>query len=376
MIYLDHAATTPVLPAVAAAMADCLRSPLGNASALHEPGEAARALVEQARVQVAALLDAKASELVFTSGATESDNLALQGVFHPAGGHLVTSRIEHRAVLDTARQLQSRGVGVSLVTSDRGGRVEADRVAAVLRPDTRLVSIMLANNETGVLQDLPAIVALCRARGVLVHTDAAQVVGHLPVSVRQLDVDLLSLSAHKMGGPSGIGALWVGDRARSLRPILYGGGQENGLRPGTLPVHQIAGMGEACRVVAGDLVAEAQRQRALCARLLGRLTALGGVSRNGTGDHAVPHILNLRFEGVDGEALHASLPGLAVSGGSACGAERGEPSYVLRALGLADAQAEASVRFSFGRENTDKDIEEAAKIVEKAVIRLRGMSPV
>jgi cysteine desulfurase len=287
----------------------------------------------------------------------------------------VTSRIEHRAVLDTARRLQERGVGVSLVPGDRNGYVAVDRVEAALRPETRLVSIMLANNETGVLQDLPAIVALCRERGVLVHTDAAQVVGHLPVSVRHLDVDLLSLSAHKMGGPSGVGALWVGERARALRPVLGGGGQEMGLRPGTLPVHQLVGMGEACERVSADLVVEAERQRALGEHLFGLLAPLGGVVRNGSAERAVPHILNLHFEGVDGEALHASLEGLAVSGGSACGAERGEPSYVLRALGLTDAQAEASIRFSFGRQTSGKEIEKAAKIVENALIRLRGMAP-
>jgi cysteine desulfurase len=380
MIYLDHAATTPVDPRVIRVMTESLERGYANPSAIHGPGQAARKAVELARSEVARVIGGRPGEVLFTSGATEADNLALMGMApwpRDPAAHLVTSRIEHRAVLDCARHWESTGGAVSYVGTDRLGRVSISAVEAALRPTTRLVSIMLVNNETGVVQDLAAIAAVCRSRGVLLHTDAAQAVGHVPLDVQTLNVDLMSFSAHKLGGPAGIGALWVGARAaHTLYPILHGGGQEKGLRPGTLPVHQIMGMGEACRIAREQIEGDAARQRQLTEQLAERLMALTGVVCNGGAAARAPHILNLSFAGVDGESLHASLEGVAVSGGSACGAERGEPSYVLRALGLSDAAAEASVRFSVGRQTTDNCIENASKIVEKAVLRLRALGPV
>jgi cysteine desulfurase len=379
MIYLDHAATTPVDSRVADVMAASLRRGDGNPSAAHAVGRAARAAVEAARCEVAALIGAAPGQIVFTSGATEADNLAVLGVMRFAGEssrHLVTSKIEHRAVLDPARRLEAEGCRVSYVSSGLDGRILPTDVSAALRPDTRLLSVMAVNNETGVVQDVAAIAAAGRERGALVHTDAAQALGRIRFDVNRLGLDLVSLSAHKMGGPQGVGALWIGPRAeQALRPLLHGGGQERGLRPGTLPVHQLLGWGEACRIARTEFDATVARLRALTERLAAGLLALPGVRLNGAADHRAPHILNLAFAGVDGESLHASLDGLAVSGGSACGAERAEPSYVLRALGRDDAQAEASIRFSVGGLTSEKDIDMAIKIVEKAIFRLRRIAP-
>ena len=378
-VYLDHAASTPVDPRVAAVMAESLARGDANPSATHGAGRAARAQVETARAEIAALVGAQPGEIIFTSGATEADNLALFGLMRavPARGrHLVVSRIEHRAVLDVAGRLEVEGCAVSYVPSGREGLVPLSAVDAALRADTRLLSVMLVNNETGVIQDVGGIAALCRSRDALVHTDAAQALGHIRMDLPSLGVDLASLSAHKMGGPPGIGALWVGARAAPLlEPMLYGGGQERGLRPGTLPVHQIIGFGEACRLALLAESTDAAHYQALTHALASHLLALPGVRRNGTAQACAPHLLNLSFSGVDGEALHASLIGLAVSGGSACGAARGEPSYVLRALGLDDTAAEASVRFSVGRQTTLKEIEIAAKIVENAYLRLLELAP-
>jgi cysteine desulfurase len=379
MIYLDHAATTPVDQRVVQEMTAVLEAGYANPSAVHAAGRLAQSRVAQARAEVARLIGAEPDQILFTSGATEADNLALFGLLRSrAAGpqHLVTSRIEHAAVLDTARRLQAEGCPVSYVTSDSAGRVSVAAVEAALRPQTRLVSVMWVNNETGVIQDMEGIVRICRPRGILVHTDAAQALGHLPIDVRALDVDLMSLSAHKMGGPAGIGALWVGERAAPhLKPILAGGGQERGWRPGTLPLHQVAGMGVACRLSMSQLETDIAHFRRLTEELTRRLTSLDGVTRNGADALRAPHILNLAFAEVDGEALHASLGELQVSGGAACAAEKGEPSYVLRALGLNDAAAEASLRLSVGRNTTQSDIENAAIIVEKAVLRLREMGP-
>ena len=379
MIYLDHAATTPVDQRVVTELMAVLEAGYANPSAVHAAGRLAQSRVAQARAEVARLIGAEPGQILFTSGATEADNLALFGLLRPRPNdpqHLVTSRIEHAAVLDAARRLQADGCPVSYVTSDSTGRVSVAAVEAALRPETRLVSVMLVNNETGVVQDVAGIARICRPRGILVHTDAAQALGHLPIDVRALDVDLMSLSAHKMGGPAGVGVLWVGERAAPhLKPILAGGGQERGWRPGTVPLHQVVGMGVACRLSMCQLEADIDHFRRLTDELARRLTSLEGVTRNGADDLRAPHILNLAFAAVDGEALHASLGELQVSGGSACAAEKGEPSYVLRALGLNDAAAEASLRLSVGRNTTQFDIENAAIIVEKAVLRLRDMGP-
>jgi cysteine desulfurase len=379
MIYLDHAASTPVDKRVVDAMTTALATVCANPSATHTLGRVAQARAGDARAEVAALIGAEAEEIVFTSGATEADNLALFGIMRHAPAaqrHLVTSRIEHPAVLDAARRLEREGCAVSYVPCEANGRVSVVALQAALRPETRLVSLMSVNNETGVIQDLASIAQVCRSRGILVHTDAAQALGHLPIDVRALDVDLMSLSAHKMGGPPGVGALWVGPRAvRQLKPILAGGGQERGLRPGTVPLHQVVGMGAACGLSRHQLDADLRHCRGLTDQLSRRLTALGGVTRNGADELRAAHIVNLAFAGVDGEALHASLGDLAVSGGSACAAEKGEPSYVLRALGLNDAAAEASIRFSVGRDTTESDIENAAILVENAILRLRKLGP-
>jgi cysteine desulfurase len=376
-IYLDHAATTPVDPRVRGVIAESLQRADANPSSVHRAGRESRARVEVAREAVAQLIGARPEEILFTSGATEADNLALLGVLRAGSGrsgHLVTSRIEHRAVLDTAGFWASNGHPVSYVNSDRQGKIPVDAIVNAIRPDTALASVILVNNETGVRQAVESMVAA--KPETLWHSDAAQALGKIPLDVRSLGVDLLSLSAHKMGGPAGIGALWVGPRAhRSIQPILHGGGQERGLRPGTLAVHQILGWGEACRIARLEFDEITKRMRALTERLAGLLLALPGVSCNGSMLERAPHILNLAFAGVDGEALHASLGEIAVSGGSACGAEKGEPSYVLRALGLDDAAAEASVRFSVGPLTTENDIEVAVKIVKHAYIRLRDMAP-
>lgn len=378
-IYLDHAATTPVDPRVAHVMAESLARGDANPSATHAAGRAARAHLEGARAEVAALIGAVPEEIVFTSGATEADNLALAGVMRaqraPAR-HLVTSRIEHRAVLDAAKQLEAEGCAVTYVNSAIDGRVSLEALTASLRPETTLISLQSVNNETGVIQPVGEVAELARSRGILMHTDAAQALGKISFEISKLGVDLASLSGHKMGGPQGIGALWIGAQAaRWIRPIVYGGGQERGLRPGTLPVHQILGWGEACRIAREEFADHTARLRALTERLADQLLALPGVERNGRADQRAPHILNLAFSGVDGEALHASLRDLAVSGGSACAAEKAEPSYVLRALGLDDARAEASVRFSVGSITSEKDIDQAANIVKNALSRLRGIAP-
>lgn len=376
-LYLDHAATTPVDPRVADVVAESLRRGDANPAAVHAAGRASRERVEAARAELAQLIGARPEEIVFTSGATEADNLALTGVLGSAAQatrHLVTTRIEHRAVLDVARRWEREGGAVTYVPSDRSGRVPVDALVAAVRNDTVLGSVMAVNNETGAIQ---SVAAMASARpDILWHSDAAQALGKIPLDVGSLAVDLLSLSAHKMGGPVGVGALWVGPRAvRALRPLLLGGGQERGLRSGTLPVHQILGWGEACRIVRAEGDAAAVRMRALTDRLAQRLLAVEGVGRNGDGAARAPHILNLSFAGVDGEALHASLGELAVSGGAACGASSAQPSHVLRDLGLADPEAEASVRFSVAASTTDNEIERAAKIVENAYKRLKMMAP-
>jgi cysteine desulfurase len=378
-IYLDYAATTPVDPRVRAAMDECLAGVPGNASSTHAAGRAARARVEAARAEVAALVGAPAAAIVFTSGATEADNLAILGAARgnaARGRHLVSLRTEHRAVLDPLARLEREGYRVTLLTPGPDGLVDPAEIGRALEPGTTLVSVMLVNNETGVVQDIAAIAAECRRRGVLLHVDAAQAAGRVPLEVGALDADLVSLAAHKIHGPVGIGALYVRREPRpTLVPLAFGGGQEGGLRPGTLPVHQIVGMGAAYALARAALAEEPARLAALRDRLWAALGPLPGVLLNGHPTRRAPHILNVSVEGVDGEALLYALGSLAVSAGSACGAGHGEPSYVLRALGRDDALAQASLRFSLGRPTTAAEVDAAAERVRAAVLRLRALAP-
>ena len=382
VIYLDNAATTPVDPRVTAAMLECLGADgdFANPSATnHEPGRRARRRVEQARADVAALVGADPEQIVWTSGATEADNLALLGVarFHGARGcHIVTSRIEHPAVLDPCRQLEREGFEVTYLRPGDGGIVEPAQVELALRPDTVLVSLMQVNNETGVVQDVGAVGRLCRSRGVLLHVDAAQGAGKVAIDVRRDCIDLLSLTAHKLHGPKGIGALCVRREPRvGLVPLVFGGGQERGLRSGTLPTHQIVGMGTAFRLAAAEMAADAERIGALREWLWRALRSLPGVELNGDPQRRVAGILNVSIDGVEGESLLCALADLALSSGSACAATNAEPSYVLRALGRSDRLAQSSLRFSLGRFSTRSDVEIAAARVCEEVLRLRAITP-
>ena len=378
-IYLDYAATTPLDPRVRAAIDACLDDPAGNASSMHAAGRAARGRVEAARAEVAALVNAPPAAIVFTSGATEADNLAILGAARgnpDRGRHVVTLRTEHRAVLDACQRLEREGFAVTRLTPGRDGLVDPAEIGRALRVPTTLVSVMLVNNETGVVQDIPAIAAECRRGGALLHVDAAQAAGRVPLDVVALDADLVSLAAHKIHGPVGIGALYVRREPRpTLVPLSFGGGQEGGLRPGTLPVHQIVGMGAAYALARADGGAEAARLAALRDRLWAALGRLPDTFLNGHPSARAPHILNVSFGGLDGEALLYALGGLAVSSGSACSSASAEPSYVLRALGRDDSLAQASLRFSFGRPTTAAEIDAAAEQVEGAVCRLRALAP-
>lgn len=388
-VYLDYAATTPVDPRVAAAMARCLTGDgaFANPNSAHAPGREAHALVERARAQVAGLIGAKPASIVWTASATEAINLAILGVARhllrgqravrktEAPGHIVTSRVEHKAVLAPCRQLEKEGWRVTYIKPDANGVVHSYEVAQALAPDTALVSIMHVNNETGAINDVAALSRLCRERGVLFHVDAAQSAGKLPIDVRATGIDLLSLGAHKLYGPKGVGALYVrSEPPIGLEPVLFGGGQEHGLRPGTLATHQIAGMGLACEIAASERAADTAKAQALRQRLWRGFEQLGDLHRNGTEQTTVPQILNVTFNGVHGESLQAGLDGLAVSNGSTCNSAQ-EASYVLRALGRSDAQAEASIRFSLGRFTTEADIDTAIGIVTRTVRRLRELSP-
>jgi len=373
-IYLDYAATSPLDPAVTAVMLDCLHHEFGNPSSQHAAGRRARDLVEAARAAIAGRVGAPPERLVFTSGATEANNLALQGVLRRDRGarlHLVTSRIEHKSVLDTARALEAHGVAVTYVDATALGDVEPQAVAAAIRPETALVSIMHVNNETGVVQDVAAIGALCRERGVLFHVDAAQSVGKVPLALAAAPIDLCSLTAHKLCGPKGIGALYVGPRA-VLQPQIHGGEQERGLRAGTLATHQIVGMGKAYALA--DPALEAPRLAALRDRLWRELSPIDGVRQNGSPGRRAAHVLNVTFPGVDGESLRLALRGLAVSAGSACAADSPEASHVLTGMGRSDVLAGSSLRFSVGRFSTETEVLEAAAAVATAVARLRALA--
>jgi len=374
VIYLDHQATTPCDPAVVEAMAPWWSEQFANpASRSHRPGLLAAAAVEQARNQIAAALGVQAEAVVFTSGATEANNLALKGLAETeleVGGqrrHLISLVTEHHAVLDPLRYLSRHGFELTLLPVTREGLVDLEQLQAALRPDTLLVSVMAANNEIGVLQPIEAIAQLCGQRGIRFHCDAAQAVGHLPLQPADLGIDLLSFSGHKLYGPKGIGALVVAPGVR-LAPQLHGGGQ--GLRPGTLPVPLIVGLAKALELALIDLETHSQRLGGLRDQLWRRLEALGGVHRNGAASPRLTHNLNVWIEGVEGSALQRQLrQQLAISSGSACSA--GEPSHVLQALGLSRQQAAAAIRFGLGRSTTLADISSAAAIVQGTVQELR-----
>jgi len=381
-IYFDYAATTPVDPRVAEKMLGCLTLD-GNfanpASRSHVYGWRAEEAVENARRQVADLIQADPREIVWTSGATESNNLALKGAAdayrakHAAGGHIVTSRIEHKAVLDVCAFLETRGFAVTYLQPDAGGIIRPEQVEAALRPDTFLVSVMHANNEIGTVNDIAAIGAVCRPRGILLHVDAAQSAGKIALDLGTMPVDLLSLSAHKLYGPKGIGALYVRRRPRAeIDAQMHGGGHERGLRSGTLPTHQIVGMGEACRIATGEMAVEAPRILELRRRFWDGIRDLEGVSLNGDPQQRLPGILNVGFAGVDGEALLLALKDLAVSTGSACTSASLEPSYVLTALGQGRAQAHGALRFSFGRFTSAEEIDYALELIRRTLVHLRA----
>ncbi len=379
-IYLDYSATTPVDERVVQAMVPWLGERFGNpASRSHAWGWEAEEAVEHARAQVAGLIHADPREIIWTSGATESDNLAIKGVarFHAGRGrHIVTVRTEHKAVLDTCHELEREGFEITWLDVDAGGLVQPRALVDALRPDTILVSIMLVNNEIGVVQDVATLAALCRERGVLFHTDAAQATGKLPIDVQALDVDLMSLSAHKTYGPKGIGALYVRRKPRvRLEAQMHGGGHERGLRSGTLATHQIVGMGQAYALAAELMDSEIPRIRALRDRLWSGLRGIPDVYLNGDADQRVAHNLNVSVAHVEGEALLMSVPELAVSTGSACTSASLEPSYVLRALGRSDPLAHSSLRLTIGRQTTQAEVDRAVQVLRTQITRLRDMSP-
>ncbi|MCF5900410.1 IscS subfamily cysteine desulfurase [Aeromonas veronii] len=381
-IYLDYSATCPVDPRVAEKMMQCLTMDglFGNpASRSHRFGWQAEEAVDLARNQVADLIGADPREIVFTSGATESNNLAIKGVAHfyaSKGKHIITSKTEHKAVLDTCRQLEREGFEVTYLEPMPNGLFTLEMIENAMRDDTILVSIMHVNNEIGVVQNIAAIGELCRSRKILLHVDAVQSVGKIPVDVEALKVDLLSVSAHKVYGPKGIGALFVRRKPRvRLEAQMHGGGHERGMRSGTLPTHQIVGMGEAFRIAKEEMASEGERILALRQRLWNGIKDIEAVYINGDLDQRVPGNLNVSFAYVEGESLIMALKDLAVSSGSACTSASLEPSYVLRALGLNDELAHSSIRFSMGRFTTEEEIDYAVKLIRDSIGRLREMSP-
>ena len=382
-IFLDHHSTTPCDPRVVDAMRPYLSVEFGNASSrTHRFGWNAAEALEEARARVAAAIGASAREIVFTSGATESNNLAILGVVRAArrqglDSHVVTCQTEHRAVLDPCAAIRSEGARVTLLAVDERGRLDPARVARALEPSTRLVSLMHANNEIGVLHDLAGVSRVLREHGALLHSDAAQSLGKIPVDVAEIGVDLLSLTAHKLYGPKGIGALFVKRASPPLRlePLIYGGGHERGLRSGTVPVALAVGFGVACEIARASLARDAQHVASLRDRLWELLRGqLSGLRRNGCDQSTLPGNLNVTFQAVDGEALLASLPDLAASSGSACTSAKPEPSHVLRALGRSAAEAHSSIRFGVGRDNTVAEIDAAAARLVVEVKRLRALS--
>lgn len=376
-IYFDYAASTPVDPRVAAQMSDSLTATgnFGNpASSSHVFGWRAQEAVEAARAQVAQVLNADPRDIVWTSGASESDNLALKGICENfSDGHIITSSIEHKAVLDTCEWLETRGFTVTYLPPDADGRTAPAAVAAALRPDTRIVSIMHVNNELGCINDIAGIGSVCRAAGVPFHTDAAQSFGKLPLDMKSLPVDMLSISGHKIYGPKGVGVLYVRrEPPLHLKAQIHGGGHERGMRSGTLATHQIVGLGAAAEIMQAHREEETVRLTELRGNLLRRVLQLPDVRLNGSEEFGLPGIANLGFGGVDGETLVMALDDLAVSTGSACNSESVEPSFVLNALGVPRDIAHASLRFSMGRFTTQEQVEHAGSRVVEVVERLRG----
>ena len=381
-IYFDYSATTPVDKRVATKMCDCLTTEgnFGNpASSSHEFGWKAEDAVDQARKDIADLINANPKEIVFTSGATESDNLAIKGIahfYHKKGKHIVTCKTEHKAVLDTCRQLEREGYEVTYLDPEDNGLIDLEKLKAALRDDTILVSIMHVNNEIGVIQDIKAIGEITRERKIMFHVDAAQSAGKVPIDMDDLKVDLMSFSAHKIYGPKGIGALYVSRKPRvRLEAQIHGGGHERGMRSGTLATHQIVGMGEAFRLAKEEMASDNERIRMLRDRLLKGLEHIEETYINGDMDQRIPHNLNISFNFVEGESLIMALKELAVSSGSACTSASLEPSYVLRALGRNDELAHSSIRFSLGRFTTEEEIDFAISKIAGNIEKLRELSP-
>ena len=378
-IYMDYAASTPVDPRVAACLTECLSNPelQGNPSSRHAFGRKSRAMIEQARGQIADSIGGAHAGVVFTSGATESDNLALFGVakFHAGSArHIISSRTEHKAVLEPLKRLEKQGVKVTYLKPDAQGVVQPDQVREAMTPETMLVSLMHVNNETGVIQDVATVGQLCRERGVLFHVDAAQSVGRLPIHVEQMGIDLLSMSSHKLYGPKGIGALYVRRQpVIGLEAQIVGGGHEFGWRSGTLATPQIVAFGLAVQLACGELDADNQRIALLRNRLWSGLQTLGGVELNGHVTQRVAGILNVAFHGVEGESLMFALQDLAISAGSACSTGSDEASYVLRALGRSDQLAQSSLRFSLGRFSSANEVDRALEVIRREVGRLRDI---
>jgi cysteine desulfurase len=380
-IYLDYSATTPVDPRVAAKMIPYLTEHFGNpASRSHSFGWEAEAAVEEARNQVAALVKADPKEIIWTSGATESNNLAIKGAAHfyagTKGKHIITVTTEHKAVLDTCKELEREGFEVTYINPGEDGLVTIDQFKAALRPDTVVASVMAVNNEIGVIQPIAEFGEICRAAGTIFHVDAAQATGKMPIDLSKLKVDLMSFSAHKTYGPKGIGALFVRRKPRvRLEAQMHGGGHERGMRSGTLATHQIVGMGEAFRIAREEMATENERMRMLRDRLLRGLMDIEAVYVNGDMEQRVPHNLNISFAYVEGESLMMAIKDMAVSSGSACTSASLEPSYVLRALGRSDELAHSSIRFTLGRFTTEEEIDYAIKLLHTKIAKLRELSP-
>jgi len=379
-IYMDYGATTPVDQRVVDAMIPWLREHFGNpASRSHAWGWEAEAAVEKAREEVAALVNADPREIIWTSGATESDNLAIKGAaqfYKTRGKHLITVKTEHKAVLDTMRELERQGFEVTYLDVQEDGLLDLDKLKAAMRSDTILVSVMLVNNEIGVIQDIATIGAMCRERGIVFHVDAAQATGKVTIDLAVLPVDLMSLASHKSYGPKGIGALYVRRKPRvRIEAQMHGGGHERGMRSGTLPTHQIVGMGEAYRLARAEMGTEIERIRMLHRKLVDGLSVIEQTFLNGHPTQRVPHNVNMSFNYVEGESLIMGVKGIAVSSGSACTSASLEPSYVLRALGRSDELAHSSLRMTIGRFTTEEEIDYVVSTLKDRVAKLRELSP-
>ena len=379
-IYLDYSATTPVDPRVAQKMIPFLTEQFGNAaSRSHAFGWEAEKAVEEARGHVAALLNADSKEIIWTSGATEGNNLAIKGAanfYKGKGKHIVTMKTEHKAVLDTVRELERQGFEATYLDPEQNGLLDLEKFKAALRPDTVLASVMMVNNEIGVIQPIAEIGEICRSKGIIFHCDAVQAAGKIPIDLQKLKVDLLTVTAHKVYGPKGIGALYVRRKPRvRIEPQIHGGGHERGLRSGTLPTHQIVGMGEAFRIAKLEMAAEGERIRALRDRLLAGFKDMEEVYVNGDIERRIPGNLNVSFNFVEGESLIMGIKDVAVSSGSACTSASLEPSYVLRSLGRSDELAHSSIRFTLGRFTTEEEIDYAVRLLRAKIGKLRELSP-